>query len=153
MFVALILSLPQMGNVVGEEFHGNGHEDDAEELAYEVDTALAEEFLHLVGEADDDEHPHHVERKCKHDVEVAIHGLHGDERGERSRSCQQWEDKWHKCRILDGAGIFEDFNVENHFKRHEQDEDGAGYRKRTNIATEDFENEVTAIEETYHEQP
>ena len=64
--------LEQCLNVCSEKFHGDCEQDNTKEFAGNVDTALPEECLHLVGHTHYEIHPKHVKRKSYEDVDTRI---------------------------------------------------------------------------------
>ena len=129
--------LEQGGNVGGEELDGDGEEDDAEELAEDVDPSLAEDSFCNVEvseyEIDDD----HVEQYRHDDVLDVVLGPQGQDGGEGSGSGYEREDDGH-----DGGGaswplVFEYLYIQNHLAGQYEDDDRAGYGKRLDIYAEE----------------
>ena len=101
----------ERGDIGRKETGRDGNQDNAEELTHDVDAAFAQKTFDAVSHFQYEEHPHHVERERREDVDSGIFGAQGDKRGERSGSGQQREDQRDESRFFDRALVLEDFDV------------------------------------------
>ena len=78
----------QQRYICHKQAYGNRQQDNAEELADNINSALTEKTLHASRHADNKIHPYHIQHQRNDDVDTGILGTQREQRGECSGSRQ-----------------------------------------------------------------
>jgi hypothetical protein len=139
------------GDVVGEEFDGDGQQDDAEELAQHEDHLVAQPALdslqqdehHIV---DDD-----VQQEAEHDVDGGVLGAEREEGGDGAGAGDEGEGHGDDAGAGAGALVLDELAPHDHLQGQEKEHEGSGHGEGGDVDAEEVEQRL-AHEEEGHEE-
>ena len=115
--------LEKGGDVGGEELDGDGEEDDAEELAEDVDPSLAEDSFGYVEVSEYEIDYDHVEQYRHYDVLDVVLGSQGEDGGKGSGSGYEREYDGYDSGGAARSLVLEYLDVQDHLAGKYEDDD------------------------------
>ena len=139
------------GEVGGEEFDGDGYQDDTEELAEDEDHLVAEPALEFLEEADDDIVDDDVEQEGEEDVDGGILGAEREERGDGAGTGNEREGDGDDGGSRAHALVLDEFASHDHLEGEQEEHEGTRDGEGGDVDAEEVEEGFAGEEEEQEE--
>ena len=139
------------GDIVGEEFQGDGQEYDAEELAEHIDHLVAEPALEFFQHSDDDIVDDDVEEEADEDIHRGVLGAEGEQGGDGAGAGDEGEGHGDDGGSRAGTFVLNKLSSHDHFQGQEEEHEGSGDGEGVDVDAEEVEDGFAGEEEDEEE--
>ena len=143
--------LDDLDDIAGEELHRDGKQNDTEELAQDVYTALAEETLQLVYETEHEVDHSHVDKDGNGNVGHRYTvGTQREDGGKGCCPCKERKYQRHDGGTAGRPVVLEYLHAEYHLHGHHEEDDSPCHAEGRDVHAEEVQHRLSDEEESEH---